>query len=163
MQDRVQVRRATAEDLHLIDAALRALAAHLGDPYRVVAADIEACSFGDAPSSCIEIAMTPDGACVGILLASPVFSTIQGGTGLFVNDLWVDASMRGQGLGRQLLAAVRRDAAEVWGRPRFLRLMAHDANDAGHEFYRRLGFRRMEGLSLLALDEDALDLLEETA
>lgn len=163
MSTATEIRRATDADLGHLDAALRALAGQLGDPYRVSAADIGCAAFGNAPSILATIALDAETACLGILVASPLFSTIQGGGGLFVNDLWVAPPARGQGIARALLATACREAGALWGDVRFLRLMAHDHNAAGRAFYGRMGFRRMEGMGLLTLDGVAFDRLEAPA
>lgn len=162
MTEAVEIRRATKPDLGLIDAALRRLARHLGDPYCVSEADIAEAVFGAAPSVCVEIAGRPDGECIGILTASPAFSTIQSGPGLFVNDLWVDAEVRGQGVARRLMAAACRDATALWGQVRFVRLMAHGHNTAAWDFYERMGFEKMDEMGLLTLTGAAFDRLERT-
>lgn len=158
----IEIRAAGPDDLPLIDSALRALAAHLGDPYAVDLQALSDAAFGPTPAIRLQLAPGAEGACLGIVQASPVFSTMQGGLGLFVSDLWVAEAARGAGLGRRLLAAACRDAADHWGRTRFLRLLVHEGNKSGVRFYGRLGFRRMEGLDLLALDGAAVEQLEET-
>jgi GNAT superfamily N-acetyltransferase len=162
MTGSVEIRRATPADLGHVDAALRALAEQLGDPYRVGAEDIGAAAFGATPSILAVIALEPEGECVGVLLASPIFSTSQGGAGLFVNDLWVDRVARGRGIARRLMATACREAGATWGETRFLRLMAHDHNAVARDVYDRLGFRPMEGMGLLTLQGAAFDQLEKT-
>lgn len=155
----IEIRAARMADLPLADKGLRALAAHLGDGYAVDAQALAEAAFGPAPSIRLQLALGADGDCLGVVQGSPVFSTMQGGLGLFVSDLWVSEAARGAGLGRRLLAAVCRDAAAHWGRPNFVRLMVHRGNLGGAHFYERLGFRRMEGLDLIALDAFALERL----
>ena len=76
---------------------------------------------------------------VGAALYSPSFSTAKGGAVTYVSDLWVAESERGSGLGRRLLAAVARDAAECWGAER-MKLNVYHATPRPRAFYARLGF-----------------------
>ncbi|MBY6199749.1 GNAT family N-acetyltransferase [Maritalea mobilis] len=157
----ITIRTAQKDDLSFLDGALRSLARDLGDPYPTDIETLAQAAFGPTPAVRAQLALSNDGSCVGVALASPLFSTMKGGVGVFVSDLWVSSDARGAGLGPRLLAAALRDAAKAWGRPLFLRLMVHDDNADARRFYERMGFRTFRGMDLLTLDGDALTTLED--
>jgi GNAT superfamily N-acetyltransferase len=67
-------------------------------------------------------------------------STARGGLSAGVEDVVVDQTVRGRGIGRALLAA-----AEAWARGRGavrIALLADEANLPALDFYDRLGFTR---------------------
>ena len=94
-------------------------------------------------------------------MSSPVFSTTQGATCVYVSDLWVSPEMRGQGVGQALLAAAAREGAARWG-ARAVRLTVYHDNDAAMAFYRKSGFAlndrdrtaALTGAPFAALTED---------
>lgn len=90
------------------------------------------------------------GAPVGFCLYSFVFSGWRGACGLFVEDLYVDHSLRGLGIGRRLLLAAldaeRNDGAA------FVKLEVSLANDSALAFYKRMGFTLFEGEGLMVLE-----------
>ena len=87
-------------DVPLLDAALRQLAADIGDDYTADQTGLGAAVCGPE-ASCLARLATLDGSPVGAVLAAPVFSTIRGGAGLFVSDLWVAEPTRGNGSERR--------------------------------------------------------------
>jgi GNAT superfamily N-acetyltransferase len=81
---------------------------------------------------------TRDSLPVGLCLYTYAFSGWRGRPGLFVQDLYVEPSERGSGLGKALLlAALRREAPNDCA---FLKLDVDKANAGAIGFYQRLGF-----------------------
>jgi len=81
---------------------------------------------------------TRDGRFVGLCLYTYAFSSYRGRPGVFVQDLFVEPSERGTGLGRALLAAaLRREAAKGCT---YAKLEVHRVNSGAIAFYQRLGF-----------------------
>ncbi|SDG47186.1 GNAT family N-acetyltransferase [Pelagibacterium luteolum] len=77
---------------------------------------IEAQLFGESPKVFCEIA-EDDGRPVGFALWFYTFSTFQGRHGIWLEDLYVDPDVRGQGIGKALLAELaKRCVAEGLGR-----------------------------------------------
>lgn len=151
------IRAAGPDDMDALVAAMRALAQHLGDPWRSSAEDLRAAAFGPRPSFAAVLA-EGDGGAVGAAMFSPVYSTMRGAPGLFVSDLWAAPEARGRGLGRRLLAAATGRAENLWG-ARWLKLAVHHDNPRARDFYDRLGFAPDAGLDVLVLEGDALRAL----
>ena len=78
------------------------------------------------------------GTVTGLVLFFPEFSTLRGCPGVFVQDLYVAAPARGQGLGRRLLAQAM-DAGLAWDAA-YLALMVDRSNARARVFYDRCGF-----------------------
>lgn len=155
-----RIRPADEGDLPRLDEGLRRLAEGLGDPYRASIPDLRQAGFGTRPAFRALLAETGD-ALSGMALYSPVYSTMRGTAGLYVSDLWVAEEVRGQGLGRRLLADAAEDAARLWN-ARFLRLVVYNDNPAAQRFYRRLGLAADEREILMTLDKDGFDTLKGT-
>lgn len=95
--------------------------------------------LGTRPDAVILVAEAA-GRVVGMCTVQLTASTARGGLSAGVEDVVVDESMRGRGIGRALLAA-----AEAWARGRGavrLALLADETNLAALDFYDRLGFTR---------------------
>lgn len=126
-------------------AGLRALAQDLKDPFHATAERVEHALFG---AQSFAFALLAAGR--GIALCSPIFSTFQGAALVFVSDLWVAGSARGQGLGRALLAAAAREGQARW-QANALRLTVYDDNAQAIAFYHRMGFTLREKDRIAAL------------
>jgi uncharacterized protein (DUF849 family) len=87
---------------------------------------------------------------LGAALFSPVFSTVRGGAGAYVSDLWVAPEARGQALGTALLAAVAERTRSDWNAS-FIKLISYSDNDEALRFYARLGFAPLRGETGLTL------------
>ena len=91
----------------------------------------------DPERGCVLVA-EDGGRAVGMATAQLVVSTAEGAASAGVEDVGVDAALRGRGVGRRLLAA-----AEAWARERGaarLQLRADRDNAPALAFYRRLGW-----------------------
>lgn len=134
----IRVRTATPEDAPALDAAQRGLALVLGDPHNSSAEMMAAAMEG--PSEVVAgIIAEADGTMVGAAVISPLYSSVKGGAGGYVSDLWVSEAMRGSGLGTRMLSAAAVLVAERWG-GHFLSLAVHDINPRARGLYERLGF-----------------------
>jgi GNAT superfamily N-acetyltransferase len=82
------------------------------------------------------------------------YSTFQGRPALFLEDLFVLDHLRGNGIGKALLAAVAKLAAEedCFG----LRWEVLDWNRAAIEFYEKLGATFRNERKVLSFDEEAM-------
>ena len=136
-----------------VATALRALARDMADPYRMDDA-LLARVLTQGTSAVLACNPAP----VGVALYTIFPSTTRGQIGAFVTDLWVDASQRGTGLGRTLLARVRDDVAARWGAS-FLRLNYYADNPGAAAFYARLGFTAKPSEIWVTLEGQALEQL----
>ena len=154
-------RVASPADLALLEAALAALSADLGDAHAAGRDSLARALFGPHPSAHGLLALA-NGQMLGAALFSPVFSTVMGTAGAFVSDLWVAPAARGQGVGRQLLLAVADEAGALWGAG-WLKLVVYEHSTAAQGFYRRLGFAPARGQQEMRLEAAGLAGLREEA
>ena len=87
----------------------------------------------------------------GLVVYFPEFSTWKGRPGVFIQDLYVVPEVRGTGLGRRLLDAVKADAAG-WGAV-YVKLTVHGEQPGAVAFYKRLGFQTREDELTLVLTD----------
>ncbi|MHA7774123.1 GNAT family N-acetyltransferase [Roseibium sp. M-1] len=157
----ISIRRAERNDAERVHAALRQLSADMGDTHAASLDDVIRHGFSETPAFIALLAIREaDDLTLGVLQASPVFSTTRGGTGLYVSDLWVDGAARGEGLGQRLLAASLELAPASW-KPVFLRLAVYGGNPAARRFYERLGFEARQNETVFDLTRPALDTLRK--
>ncbi|OCP00586.1 MULTISPECIES: GNAT family N-acetyltransferase [unclassified Ensifer] len=124
-----------AEDMH---RAIFAMGRGLGMQAKITSTveDFRRCGFGPEAAFGSFVAEA-GGELVGLCLYFPIFSTWRGRPGVFVQDLYVDEGLRGQGIGERML----REAAS-WSKARggdYLRLTVDAENFAAQRFYERLG------------------------
>jgi len=157
---RPSIEPVTLQTLPLLQTALEALSSELDDTHRADAETLGAALFGPLPA-CRALLALSGAAPVGAALFSPVMSTVSGGAGAFVSDIWVSADLRNQGLGPRLLAHAARDAETLW-QARFLWLVSYDDNARALAFYDRLGFRAQKGETRLSLTGGAFEILKDS-
>lgn len=154
--DGISILQVGGAELPLLDRALRALASDLGDPYLV---DGDTLPNAISGGTCLAMIAVRGDQVVGAVLAAPVFSTMRGGAGLFVTDLWVDTQARGQGLARRLLAGVL-DAGQRRKAGHFLKLSVYQDNPGARAAYDRMGFAAAAHETNMVLSGPALDRLK---
>lgn len=138
----LNIRPATVADAAVIAALVRELADYekLLHEARATAADFERELTADPPVIHVLIAEWR-GEPVGFALYFFNFSTFVGRPGLYLEDLYVRPSVRGQGVGRALLVALAAVAHERGcGRMEWAVL---DWNEPALRFYQSLGARQM--------------------
>lgn len=140
------VRPARAADLDTLVPLLRALFTIEAD----FAVDEEKQRRGlelllDNDRACLLVAEV-DARVVGMCTGQLLVSTAEGGFSLLVEDVVVDAAWRGQGVGRQLLAAMNDWAGR--NQVSRLQLLADRNNTPALDFYRRLGWTHTELICL---------------
>lgn len=157
----VSIRRAVRADLPRLREGLARLAGDMDDPFRADDAALDRHGFGDDPIFSVQLA-EGGGETVGVCLYWPIFSTMKGGAGLYVSDLWVAEAARGMGLGRRLLAAAKADAAARWDAG-FIKLEVYVDNPKAAAMYARLGFEGSGRERALVLSGAAFDALGDPA
>ena len=152
--DAIEIRAARREDAAVVHRLLLGLASALGKPegIRSSVADIERFGFGERPRFEAVLAFDKSEA-VGLAVYFYEFSTWRGQPGVYVQDLYVAPSARGQGLGRELIQAVRQRAAEQGAR--YVKLTVYDRNPEALAFYHGIGFESCEDELPLVLREPA--------
>ena len=156
----MSIRPAAARDLPLIAELIRALAEfeQLVHEVRFDPAWLGEHLFGSHPKAEVAIGEI-DGAPQGFALFFHTFSTFEGRPGIYLEDLFVRAEARGQGLGRALLAHLARLAVER-GCAR-LEWSVLDWNQPAIGFYKRLGARPMDEWTTMRLEREALQDLAD--
>jgi len=117
---------------------------------------VRASLFGKDPAAEVLLAKVgPD--CVGFAVFFRSYSTFLATPGLYLEDLYVKPSLRGQGVGFALLRRVAQIAAErgcgrvEWG--------VLDWNEPSIQFYKKLGAVAMDEWTKYRLDGEALQKL----
>ncbi|UXN68773.1 GNAT family N-acetyltransferase [Devosia neptuniae] len=149
------IRPARAADAATIVGFVRALAAYEKLEHEVQAneADIVRDLFGADPKVFCEIAEW-QGEPVGFALWFYTYSTFQGRHGIWLEDLFVDPSLRGRGIGKALLVNLaQRCVAEGLGRFEWWVL---DWNEPSIDFYKAQGGVMQDEWTKVRVDGDAL-------
>lgn len=155
----LSVRLAQADDASTILRLIRELAAFedLSDHVHATEADIRRDGFGQNPRFECLIA-EHQGEAIGFALFFHSYSTFEGRSGLFLEDLFVMEQSRGLGAGRALLRHLAKLARDR-GCAR-LELSVLHWNPA-RDFYHRLGFQHKEEWLPYRLDGEALRSLAD--
>jgi GNAT superfamily N-acetyltransferase len=153
----IRIRLATADDAGLLLRFIRELAIFERAPDAVVATEADLVRHGFGPQPQFEAILAfLGGEPAGAALFHSRFSTWLGRPGLYLEDLYVRDSARGQGVGRRLMARLAAIAIERgWGRIDFHVL---DWNPA-RAFYHRLGMAHIGEWLRYGGDESALRCL----
>jgi GNAT superfamily N-acetyltransferase len=157
MSGEIAIRFAAPEDAGLMLRFIRELAVFEKAPGAVVATEDDLRRHGFAPDCQFEAILAfRDGEPAGFAVFHPRFSTWLGRPGMYLEDLYVAAAARGQGVGRRLMARLAAISVERgWGRIDFQVL---DWNPA-RNFYRRLGMEHLGEWLRYGADSDALHRL----
>lgn len=154
----LRLRAATAADLPQVRAFILQLAEYerLAHEVRASEDDLRRHLFGPQPAAEVVLAEWNQRP-AGFALWFPTFSTFVGRPGIWLEDLFVTPELRGQGIGRALLAelariAIARDYARVdWA--------VLDWNEPAKSFYTRLGARPLDDWRTWRLTGEALAAL----
>ncbi len=98
---------------------------------------------------------TDDGAAVGFALFFHNYSTLQTNAGLYVEDLFVRPTYRGEGIGFALFQRLA-EIAEQRGCRR-IDWAVLDWNQEAIDFYEQLGAEALDDWTTMRLDEDAIE------
>jgi GNAT superfamily N-acetyltransferase len=121
-------------------------------------ADIDRAHFGLSPRCHCDIALW-NGTPVGFALWVYNFSTFKGKTGIYLEDLLVDPSMRGRGVGGALLEHLAQRCVTE-GLPR-LQWWVPDWNEPSIEFYKSIGGVPMDDCTVYRVSGVALERLAQ--
>ncbi|GGF17236.1 N-acetyltransferase [Aliidongia dinghuensis] len=152
---RIHLRDATPDDVPVILALIRELAAFEREPDAVVATEADLLRDGFGPEKRFGCRVAElDDRVVGFALWFFSYSTWLGRAGIYLEDLYVAESARGHGIGRRLIIdmaqlAVRHGAQR-------LDLAVLDWNPA-RGFYERLGIKHRSDWLPYRIDGEALE------
>ena len=152
------IRSATADDAALIVRFIAALADYekLSHEAKATEGDVLRDLFGPEPKVFCEIAEW-EGRPVGFALWFYTYSTFQGRHGIWLEDLFVDPDVRGQGIGKALLVNLaQRCVREGLGRFEWWVL---DWNEPSIEFYKSQGGVMQDEWTKVRIDGEALQTL----
>jgi len=151
----LKFREAVPGDEALVARFVLALAEYEHLTHEAVAteSDLRRALFG-SPARCQALFVESDGQAVGFTVWFYNFSTFTGRPGLFVEDVFVLPTHRGQGIGGAIFRELaRRAVAENCVRMEWLVL---NDNEPAKKFYRGIGARPMQEWTVQRLDGDAL-------
>lgn len=149
------IRPAQPGDAGLVLGFITALAEYekLSHEVKATEADLDRDLFGAEPKIFCEIAEW-NGAPVGFTLWFYTYSTFQGRHGIWLEDLYVDPALRGQGIGKALLINLaQRCVREGLGRFEWWVL---DWNEPSIQFYKSQGGAMQDEWTKVRVDGDAL-------
>ena len=151
----ITYRRATAEDAPLIHTLLLENATNDGGKIAGTEATLLLHGFG--PHPLFRAVIAADDRPLGLSLFFPEYSSWRGQAGVFIQDLYLRPTARGQGIGRGLLIATLHHAAD-WN-PHFITLMVQQKNANALGFYTALGFAPRAQSNQLILAGEGLGTL----
>jgi GNAT superfamily N-acetyltransferase len=151
----LKIHPATRQDAPTLLSLIRGLAAYEKKPDAVVATeqDLLRDAFGPQPKFRALIAEWK-GEAAGYASFFHFYSTYQGRSALFLEDLFVLDQFRGNGIGMALLSAVAKLAIDegCFG----LRWEVLDWNHSAIAFYKRLGANFLDERKVVAFDENTM-------
>lgn len=143
----MEIRRALPTDVEAMHEMIVELAVYEKEPEAVVAtaADLKEALFATSPHLFADVAVV-DGAVVGMAIWFYNYSTWLGRHGIYLEDLYVRPSARGQGVGEALLRALaQRCVGENLGRLDWWVLRWNNEPDSSAgRLYSRIGARPLD-------------------
>lgn len=158
----IRLQLATERDVPVILRFIKELADYEKLSQEVVATEdtLRSSLFGARPAAEAVIAYARDEP-VGFAIYFQTFSTFLGRPGIYLEDLYVTPTRRGQGIGRRLLAYVARVTVDRgYGRMEWSVL---NWNEPALVVYRKIGARPLDEWTVQRLTGDALKSLAQSA
>jgi GNAT superfamily N-acetyltransferase len=154
----VTIREAVREDVPVMLGFIRKLAEYEREPDAVVAteADLLRDGWGEVPRFRVLMAEV-DGKAAGFALYFTSYSTWRGHHGIRLEDLYVTPALRGQGIGKALLARLAAVAVEE-GCPR-LEWDVLEWNAPAIAVYEKIGAAILTEWRIMRLQGEALDAM----
>ncbi len=150
------IRPATASDVPVLKTLIHEFAEFERLPVTVSEASLLRDGFGTGPKFRVLMAEW-NGDAAGYAFFFDYYSTFEGRSGLFLEDVYVRQLYRGKQIGKALLTRVAAIAREE---NRFgVRWQVLDWNTPAIEFYRKLGAEFLDDRRTLGLQGDALERL----
>lgn len=151
LESKVNIRPATKDDVGSMLKMLIALAVYQNQETHVTATEDDLIRDGFGPSPQFECILAEvDGQPVGMAIFHATYSTWKGRRGLFIEDLFVDESVRSKGVGRSLVKEIARIAETRICH--YIELNVVHANPA-RNFYDRYGFVHLDDVLTYRLSD----------
>jgi GNAT superfamily N-acetyltransferase len=155
-----RLRAATRADVPDILRLIRALAEYEKLAHEVVATEAALADSLFGPRPAAEVLLAEDGGrAIGFALFFQNYSTFLAKPGLYLEDLFVEPTSRGHGVGKALLKAVARLAVER-GCGRF-EWAVLDWNEPAIGFYKSLGAKPLADWTVMRVTGEALRRLAQ--
>jgi GNAT superfamily N-acetyltransferase len=158
MQIDERVRRATPADLPAMRTLIEGLAEYerMPDQCDVTQEQLETAFFGPAPAVFCHVA-EHEGEVVGCAIWFLTFSTWRGVHGIYLEDLFIQPTARGTGLGKALMAALAQEC--VTNNYERLEWSVLNWNTPTIDFYKSLGAQPQAEWTIYRLTDDPLTTL----
>ena len=135
----IDVLRATPEHANKISEVFDLYRQHYGETSDIEASESFLRDRIKASEAVIFFAKDPSGKAVGFVLAYPIFCAVLHRRDLLLGDLFVQEELRGQGVGRSLLQAMKEYAVEINSKGTLL--ATEVSNIKAQKLYEGLGFK----------------------
>ena len=149
----VRIRVATPNDIDAVDALIRELATYEHLSHQVIATktQLRDALFSDTPHVYCHVVENDDSV-IGFALWFLTYSTFEGATGIYLEDLYVRETHRRLGIGASLLRTLERGYTR-------LQWWVLDWNKPSIAFYRSLGAVPMDEWTVFRVSGEALQEL----
>ena len=150
----VMIREGTAQDIPLLLTSIRSMAAFEDLTVAATEESLRNALFGDQPSGSFLLVFSGRKP-IGYVTYFFTFSSMGGKRGLWLDDLFLDADYRGQGIGKAIMAHLAQIALDQdCGR---FELMVRDWNEPAIRFYEKLGAHVFKEWRVCCVDEERIE------
>ena len=158
----LKLRKAAAKDIPLILSLIRELAEYERAPNAVVCTEQDLRRDGFGPSPVFHVIVAEwNGEDAGMAFYFYNYSTWQGRSGIFIEDLFVRPRFRGKGIGRALMAKLAQTAIDE--KCHGIRWEVLDWNKPAIEVYQHLGSKFRDGWKVMQITGQELGELARSA
>jgi GNAT superfamily N-acetyltransferase len=158
----LKLRKADAEDIPLILSLIRELAEYERAPSAVVCTEQDLRRDGFGPSPVFHVIVAEwNGEAAGMAFYFYNYSTWQGRSGIFIEDLFVRPRFRRKGIGRALMAKLAQTA--IAEKCHGIRWEVLDWNKPAIEVYQHLGSKFRDGWKIMQITGQELGELARSA
>jgi GNAT superfamily N-acetyltransferase len=158
----LKLRKAAAKDIPLILSLIRELAEYERAPNAVVCTEQDLRRDGFGPSPVFHVIVAEwNGEAAGMAFYFYNYSTWQGRSGIFIEDLFVRPRFRGKGIGRALMAKLAQTA--IAEKCHGIRWEVLDWNKPAIEMYQHLGSKFRDGWKIMQITGQELGELARSA
>lgn len=150
----VTIREGTAQDVPLLLGFIRSMAAFESLTVTATEESLRNALFGKQPSA-VFLLVFSGGKPIGYVTYFFTFSSMVGKRGLWLDDLFLDADYRGQGIGKAIMAHLAQIALNHdCGR---FEWMVLDWNEPAIGFYKKLGAHVFKEWRVCRVDEERIE------